>query len=174
MRPLLLAMLLAGLAATAQAGREFVAEVEDFRCLTDGVRAPGKSFFIFHEKRAALRRAVRKTKRAKLGKGYPVGTILQLFPFEAMVKRGGGFNPEGDGWEYFSLRIGADGATTILARGGAEVTGLTGTSCQGCHMQLAAEHDSVCEFVVGAAGLGLTGEQIAAFQANDPRCRADP
>jgi hypothetical protein len=169
-RPTILLAVLA-LAAIAHAGRrEFIAEVEDFKCLTDGVRAPGKTFFIFHEKRAALRKAVRKTKRGKLGKGYPVGTILQLFPFEAMAKRGGGFNPEGDGWEYFKLSIAQDGTTTIAARGGAEVTGITGGSCQTCHLQLAADHDSVCEFVIGAEGLGFTQEQIEAFQASDARC----
>jgi hypothetical protein len=169
-RAIVVALVLAGLAVPAFAKREFVAEVDDFKCLTDGARVPGKSFFIFHAKRAALKKAVRKTKRGKLGKGYPVGTILQLFPFEAMAKRGGGFNPEGDGWEYFKLSIADDGTTTIVARGGAEVTGITGGSCQTCHLQLAAEHDSVCEFVVGAEGLGLTAEQIAAFQASDRRC----
>lgn len=172
-RPLAALLVILGLAMPASGGgrREYVAEVDDFRCLTDGVRAPGKTFFIFHAKRAGLRKAVRKTKRAKLGKGYPVGTILQLFPFEAMVKRGGDFNPEGGGWEYFKLSIGADGTTAIVARGGAEVTGITGGSCQTCHLRLAAGHDSVCEFVVGAEGLGFTAEQIAAFQASDPRCK---
>ena len=161
-----------GLALAAPAhAREFVAEVGNFRCLTDGVRAPGKSFYIFHAKRGALARAVRKTERGKLGKGYPVGTILQLFPFEAMAKRGGRFNREGNGWEYFKLHVAADGTTEILARGKSEVTGLTGTSCQDCHQNTAADHDSVCEFVIGASGLGLTDEQIRAFQASDARCK---
>ena len=44
------------------------------------------------------------TNKGKLGKGYPVGTILQLFPFEAMAKRGGKFNKAGHGWEYFTLK----------------------------------------------------------------------
>lgn len=170
MRAIAMALVMIGLATAAHAKREFVAEVDDFKCLTTGTRAPDKTFFIFHEKRAALKKAVRKTKRGKLGKGYPVGTILQLFPFEAMAKRGGDFNPEGDGWEYFKLSISGDGITTIVQRGTSEVTGLTGGSCQGCHLQLAADHDSVCEFVVGAEGLGLTDEQIEFLQSNDPRC----
>jgi hypothetical protein len=29
----------------------------------------------------------------------------------------------------------------------------------------------VCEFVVGAEGLGFTEEQIARFQASDVRCK---
>lgn len=156
-------------AAPARAGREFVAEAGDFRCLTDGVRASGMSFYISHKHKAALKKAVAKTKRGKLGKkGYPVGTILQLLPFEAMVKRGGKFNPAGHGWEYFKINV-VDGQTQISARGGVEVANFIG-SCQGCHENLAAAHDAVCEFVIGASGLGLTAEQLAALQASDPRC----
>jgi hypothetical protein len=36
---------------------------------------------------------------------------------------------------------------------------------------LAAAHDAVCEFVIGAAGLGLTDDQVRALQASDPRCK---
>jgi len=117
-----------------------------------------------------VRKAFRKTKRGKLGKGYPVGTILQLFPFEAMAKRGGTFNPEGGGWEYVTLKPNADGSTEILKRGAAEVTGLTRNSCQACHLRLASEHDSVCEFVVGPEGLGLTDDLITGLQT-DVRCK---
>lgn len=44
----------------------------------------------------------------------------------AMAKRGGGFNPEGAGWEWFELRPDA----TIAMRGGAEM--MMGM-CNGCH-----------------------------------------
>ena len=159
------------LATPALAGREFVAEPDDFKCLTDGVRAAGMNFYISHHRRGALKKAVGKTKRGKLGKkGYPVGTVLQLLPFEAMVKRGGKFNPAGHGWEYFKISVTGAGQTEILARGGSEVANVIG-SCQSCHENLAAAHDAVCEFVVGAAGLGLTAEQLAAIQASDPRCK---
>ena len=169
MKTIVCAVLIAALATPALAKREFVATAEDFRCLTDGKQPPDKRFRIFG-KRAVVRKAMRKTKRAKLGKGYPVGTILQLFPFEAMAKRGGSFNPEGGGWEYFTLKPNPDGTTEILKRGGAEVTGLTRQSCQECHLRLAADHDSVCEFVIGPEGLGLTDDLITAFQ-NDVRCK---
>jgi hypothetical protein len=169
MKVLLATLLIAALAAPALAKREFVATAEDFRCLTEGKQPPGKRFFIFGRRKATVRKALRKTKTGKLGKGYPVGTILQLFPFEAMAKRGGGFNPEGGGWEYFTLKPNADGTTEILKRGGAEVTGLTRSSCQTCHLQLAAEHDSVCEFVVGPEGIGLTDDLVRGLQT-DPRC----
>ena len=132
-------VLLGGIAVEA---REFAAEVDDFQCLTSGSKPAGKHFYISHLKQRKLRKALRKTETGKLGKGYPAGTILQLFPFEAMAKRGG-----------------------------AEIIGITGSSCQNCHLRFAADHDSVCEFVVGAEGLGFTEEQIAAFQASDPRCK---
>ena len=170
MKGLLVAFVLAALAAPALARREFVATPEDFRCLTEGKQPPGKRFFIFSRKKATVRKALRKTKTGKLGKGYPVGTILQLFPFEAMAKRGGDFNPEGGGWEYFTLKPNPDGTTEILKRGAAEVTGLTRTSCQACHVSVAAQHDSVCEFVIGPEGLGLTDELVTRLQT-DVRCQ---
>jgi hypothetical protein len=152
------------------AGRDFVATPQDFRCITDGKPVPGKHFFISHGNRRLLRKAVRISKRGKAGLHYPVGTVLQLLPFEAMAKRAKGFNPEGDDWEFFQIAPSAAGST-IVSRGKAEVANVIG-SCQGCHMNLAAQHDAVCEFTVGANGLGLTDEQIAAIQAADPRCAA--
>jgi hypothetical protein len=38
------------------------------------------------------------------------------------------------------------------------------------HQMLAKDHDSICEFVIGAEGLGFTDEQLAQLQAGDPRC----
>jgi hypothetical protein len=169
--PRCLALVMVLLVAAAAYAREFVAEADDFQCLTAGTKAPGKHFYISNLKKRKLKKALRKTETGKVGKGYPVGTILQLFPFEAMVKRGGKFNREGHGWEYFQLKITPDGQTEISKRGTAEVIGLTGTSCQNCHEQLAADHDAICEFVIGAEGLGLTEEMITALQAGDVRCR---
>ena len=169
MKVVLTALVLAALATPALAKREFVATAEDFRCLTEGKQAPGKRFRIFGKK-AVVRKALRKTKTGKLGKkGYPVGTILQLFPFEAMVKRGGGFNPEGGGWEYFELKPLPDGTTEILDRGDARVGNLAG-SCQGCHLKVAAERDSVCEFVQGPEGIGLP-EELVEVLLRDVRCK---
>jgi hypothetical protein len=159
--------LIAALAVPAIAN-EFVAQPKDFRCLTDGAQPEGKRFRIFGKKRI-VKKALRKTNTGKLGKGYPVGTILQLFPFEAMAKRGGKFNKAGHGWEYFTLKPNADGTTEILKRGAAEVTGLTRSSCQECHERLAADRDAVCEFTVGPEGLGLTDDLIHALQT-DARC----
>src|SRR5262249_724792 len=151
----------------------FIATADDFQCLLDGTKVPGKHFFVFHRKKAALKKALHKIETGKLGrKGLPVGTIVQLVPFEALVKRGGKFNRDGHGWEYFSLNPKTDGTTEILKRGGAEVLGaFTHTSCQNCHERLAAQHDAICEFVQGTEGIGLTDDLLAVLQNSDPRCR---
>jgi hypothetical protein len=172
MKRLAIVLVLLGLAAPAPA-RQFVATADDFQCLLDGTQAPGKHFFVFHRKKAALRKALHKIETAKFGKkGLPVGTILQLVPFEAMVKRGGKFNREGNGWEFFSLHDNADGTTTIVSRGMADVlSAFTHTSCQDCHQRLAADHESICEYVQGTAGIGLTDDLLAIIQNGDPRCK---
>ncbi|HUE29846.1 MAG TPA: hypothetical protein VMR79_03175 [Verrucomicrobiae bacterium] len=160
-------MLALGLSGVAAA--EFVAREKDFRCLLDGQAVPGKHFFVFHRRHGKLRKALRIAELDLPDKRYPVGTILQLFPFEAMVKRGGGFNPEGDGWEFFRLSVTPAG-TRILARGGAEVRNFAG-SCQGCHAA-GRSYDFVCEGHA-VASLGLSEDAIRALQ-HDPRCPPTP
>src|SRR5262245_51434158 len=159
--------LIAALAVPAIA-KEFVAQPENFRCLTDGAQPEGKLFFIFGKKRI-VKKALRKTNTGKLGRGYPVGTILQLFPFEAMAKRGGKFNKAGHGWEYFKRKPNADGTTEILARGTAEVTNFLGDACQTCHERTAPDRDAVCEFVVGVEGLGISDDLFHSLR-KDARC----
>jgi hypothetical protein len=170
MRAALIAVLVLLLAAPGSLAGEFVANESHFQCLLDGVKPEGRDFYVFHRNRRRLRKAVRVARRGQPGKDYPVGTILQLFPFEAMVKRGKRYNPEGNGWEFFQLVPRADGTTTIASRGAGEVQNVIG-SCQGCHKNVAADFDLVCETAVGRGGLGLSPEQVAALQAGDPRCR---
>jgi hypothetical protein len=168
---LAIALVVLGLVAPAPA-RQFVAKPETFQCLLDGTKASGKHFYVFHRNKTALRRALHKIETGKMGKGLPVGTVLQLVPFEAMVKRGGQFNREGHGWEYFSLNPKADGTTEIVLRGQTEVlSAFTHTSCQNCHENLAAHRDAICEFVQGPAGIGLTDDLLAVIQNGDPRCK---
>jgi hypothetical protein len=147
------------------------AKAEDFQCILNGVKAEGKNFYIFHRNKKRLRRAVRMTSTGKIPKaGYPVGTIIQLFPQEAMIKRRRRFNRDGHGWEFVQLKVTQDGQTEVMASGRGEVANALG-SCQGCHVQLAPDHDLVCEFVVGTSGLLLTDEQVQRIQAADPRCK---
>src|SRR5712691_1522178 len=168
MRGFLLAGLLGALVATAAPAKEFVAQESDFRCLLDGKRVKGHNFVLFNRNRGLLRKAIHLARKGKPGKQYPVGTIVQLIPYEAMVKRGGGFNPDGDDWEFFQLAVTPSG-TQIVDRGGAKVANPLG-SCQGCHSSVAPNFDLICEFVIGSSGLGLTDDQVRSLQAADPRC----
>jgi len=167
MRGAVIAGLVLALAAPLPAAAEFVAREKSFKCLFDGRHVEGRKFFIFNRNRKRLHNALRVAQRNEPGKRYPVGTILQLLPFEAMVKRGGGFNPAGDGWEFFRLAV-TPQATRIVQRGGAEVANVAG-SCQGCH-GVAAGFDFVCEGH-GAQALPLSDDTIRALQASDPRCK---
>jgi hypothetical protein len=147
------------------------AKAKDFQCILNGVKVEGKNFYIFHRNKRKLARAVRITKTGRIPKaGYPVGTILQLFPFEAMIKRPRRYNRDGHGWEFVRLNVTSDGVTEVLESGKGEVANRFG-SCQGCHQRLAPDHDLVCEFTIGTSGLGLTDAQVQAIQAVDPRCK---
>jgi hypothetical protein len=109
-----------------------------------------------------LKKAVAVAERNRPGEQYPVGTIIQLLPGEAMAKRNEGWNPAGNDWEWFRLGVDERGKSTIISRGREEVKNhLTGQ---------AAQFDLVCE---GHSSLPIlfTPEQVRAFQKNDPRCK---
>jgi hypothetical protein len=103
---------------------------------------------------------------------YPVGTVIQLIPQEAMVKRAEGFSPETNDWEFFTLDATSAG-TTIVSRGGAEVVNrFSGTSCSGCHSAAEPQFDMVCEDTHGCAPLGVPDDVITTIQQSDPRPRS--
>ena len=105
------------------------------------------------------------------GGTYPVGTIIQLIPGEAMVKRRAGFDPRTNDWEFFALDPSAAG-TSIIQRGGAEVVNtFNGTSCSECHRKAEARFDLVCEKAHGCDPLGIPDSVFLALQARDPRPR---
>jgi hypothetical protein len=108
--------------------------------------------------------------RSSTGGRYPVGTILQLVPQEAMVKRAPGFSPSTNDWEFFSLDVSAKG-TRILSRGGAEVLNRFGGSCASCHEAAASRFDFVCGTDHGCAPLPIGPDVFAALQKSDPRPR---
>jgi hypothetical protein len=106
------------------------------------------------------------------GGTYPVGTVIQLIPQEAMVKRAPGFDPGSNDWEFFTLDVTAAG-TTIVTRGGSEVINrFSGTSCAGCHSAAEPQFDFVCEDDHGCAALPVGDDVITAIQNADPRPRS--
>jgi mono/diheme cytochrome c family protein len=108
--------------------------------------------------------------RSATGGTYPVGTIIQLVPQEAMVKRAPGFSPATKDWEFFALDVSAKG-TTIHTRGGAEVVNRFGGSCASCHSAAQPQFDLVCGTTHGCAPLPIGPDVIAAIQQADPRPR---
>ena len=163
----LVLLCLALVALPAHAG--FKAHARDFKCLLKGTKPAGKNFYVFHRSKRKLARAVAIAESGAPGQEYPVGTILQLLPFEAMVKRGGRFNPEGHGWEFFKLGVNERNRSKINARGMGEVRNFIG-SCQGCHMTgQAPQFDLVCEGH-GALQLPIDAAVIQENQNSDVRC----
>jgi hypothetical protein len=102
------------------------------------------------------------------GGTYPVGTVIQLVPQEAMVKRRAGFDARSDDWEFFSLDVSATG-TKILTRGGAEVVNRFGGSCSSCHSAADPKFDFICEHDHGCQPLPISDDVIRGIQLADPR-----
>jgi hypothetical protein len=116
-----------------------------------------------------LKEAIRTFTDSMPDKEYPTGTILQLIPTEAMVKHDRAAFPRTNGWEFFALKVSADG-TTIQDRGDKVVNTSLKKECLECHLP-AAKFDFVCEKGHGCAPIPVTDQQIAAIQAADPRCK---
>lgn len=114
-----------------------------------------------------------KVANSPTGGVYPVGSLIQLVPGEAMVKREPGFNPATKDWEYFELDVAPAGAS-IHVRGATEVVNRFGGSCQTCHAQAKAEFDMICESTHGCAPIPITPIMAKAIQNTDPRCEAIP
>lgn len=99
---------------------------------------------------------------------YPPGTLIQLVPQEAMVKRELGFSPVTGDWEFFFLNTSSAG-TTIAQRGKDEAQNAFGANCFDCHV-LAADNDFVCETDHGCDPLQIDDAFIEMLQLNDVRC----
>lgn len=101
---------------------------------------------------------------------YPVGTVIQLIPNEAMVKRAEGWSADTNDWEFFSLSTSAAG-TEILDRGTTTVVNQFGGNCFSCHAQAEPQWDLVCEQDHGCDPIPVSKKTIEMLQQNDPRCR---
>jgi len=151
---------------TTEPVEDFVAEAEDFVNLAS--MTPVRGFFIANHL-GHLEEAV-AIAEANEGGTYPVGTIIQLIPTEAMVKRREGFNPATNDWEFFFLTVTTDGAE-ILDRGTDQVVNGFGLDCASCHQQAEPRFDMVCETDHGCDPLPIGRDIIDAVQAPDPRPR---
>ena len=142
-------------------------QASDFRNLRD--MTPVRGFFI--DNRLGHLDEALEIARANRGGKYPVGTIIQLVPQEAMVKRARDFSPGTGDWEFFFLTTDATG-TTIAARGTTEVVNRFGGNCFSCHTLAEDKFDLVCEQDHGCDPLPIGDDVIRGIQATDPRPRA--
>jgi len=155
----------AGTAADKPARSGANIDARSFRCITS--MTPVRQFYV-DNLRGNLSGTLAAA-NAATGAVYPPGSVIQLIPGEAMVKRDTGFNPVTHDWEFFELDVSKDG-TQIRKRGFADVVNRFGGNCFGCHVAARPEWDLVCESDHGCAPIPVTRAMIGALQRTDPRC----
>jgi len=139
---------------------------QTFDCILDWPKV--RNTRIKHADPEKLKEATAIFRDSVPNKEYPVGTILQLLPFEAMVKHPREKFPKTNGWEFFALDL-SKSATKIRDRGDNVVNLSQGVTCLSCH-EPAARFDFVCEKGHGCAPIPLDDQKIAELQSADPRC----
>ena len=151
------------------AGSDVHVDAKSFQCIT---KMTSVRHFYVDNLRGDLAATVAAA-NARTGAVYPPGSVIQLIPGEAMVKRAKGFNPATRDWEFFELDVSKDG-TQIRRRGFVDVVNRFGGNCFGCHVAARPEWDLVCEADHGCAPIPLTRDMSGALQRTDPRCQNPP
>lgn len=146
---------------------DYAATAADFECIKNW---PKVRAFRITNKRDKLDEALALAKNPVKGQQYPVGTIIQLFPGEAMIKRKAGFDPDNNDWEYFELDVSRSG-TSIRVRGTTDAVNRFGGQCLSCHAD-AKDFDFICEDNHGCVDLPpiVNDDFINNLQNTDPRC----
>jgi hypothetical protein len=144
---------------------DFDASAADFDCILNGTKV--RNFYVKNKlgNEAASLAVADDTS----GGTYPVGSLIQLIPTEAMIKRKVGFSPQSNDWEFFSLSVSASG-TQILQRGTTAVVNAFNGNCFSCHDQAMPAYDFICEETHGCPPLPFTAAQFTAIRQADPRC----
>jgi len=151
-------------AKTPKRAEDLVMQASDFTNLHDMTKVRG---FYVDNRLGHLGQALAVANSPE-GGTYPVGTILQLVPQEAMVKRRKGFDPATRDWEFFFLTTDATG-TRIVTRGTDDVVNRFGGNCASCHAAAQRRFDMVCEHDHGCAPLPVGDDVIHSIQEADPR-----
>jgi hypothetical protein len=139
---------------------------QTFGCILDWPKV--RNTYLKNADPGKLKEAIRIFRDSVPGAEYPVGTVLQLVPFEAMVKHLREKFPKTNGWEFFSLNVSQEG-TKIRDRGINVVNLSQGVTCLSCH-QAASKFDFVCEKKHGCAPIPFDDQKIAELQSGDARC----
>lgn len=153
---------------TVDAQADITVTEHSFDCIRNGTKV--RNTYIKNADPKLLAEAVRIFRDRVPNVEYPVGTLLQLIPTEAMVKHTRTRLPATHGWEFFALELSAQG-TKIKARGDS-VKNFVGVPCFSCH-QAGARFDFVCEKNHGCAPIPVDDKMIAERQQADPRCSGD-
>jgi hypothetical protein len=143
---------------------EVEVDAQTFRNLSE--MTPVRGFFV--DNLVGDLEATLAVAESETGGVYPVGSLVQLIPTEAMVKREAGFSPATNDWEFFELNVSPDG-TEINTRGGIDVVNRFGGSCATCHAQAQAAWDFICEQDHGCEPLPLDRAFFEGLQQSDPR-----
>jgi len=157
------------LSANHESSADDQIEAKSFRCIT---KMTAVRHFYVDNLRGDLKATVAAA-NSPTGAVYPPGSVIQLVPGEAMVKRDKGFNAATHDWEFFELDVSKDG-TVIRKRGFVDVVNRFGGNCFGCHIAARPEWDLVCETDHGCAPIPLTRAMSGALQRTDPRCDNPP
>jgi hypothetical protein len=144
-------------------------DAKSFRCITK--MTPVRQFYV--DNLQGNLEATLAAANSTTGAVYPAGSLIQLIPSEAMVKRDKGFDAATHDWEFFDLDVSKDG-TQIRSRGTVDVVNRFGGNCFGCHAPAAAQWDLVCEASHGCTPIPVTRAMIGALQRTDPRCDNPP
>src|SRR5438309_3955641 len=142
-----------------------IIDATSFRCVTS--MTPVRQFYV-DNLRGDLAATVAAA-NSPTGAVYPPGSVIQLIPGEAMVKRDKGFNAVTHDWEFFELDVSKTG-TQIRKRGFADVVNRFGGNGFACHIAARPEWDLVCENDHGCTPLPVTWLMVRAPQRTDPRC----
>jgi hypothetical protein len=138
-------------------------DADSFSCITK--MTPVRQFYVGNL-RGNLDATLAAANSAN-GAIYPPGSVVQLIPTEAMVKRDSGFDAATRDWEFFSLDVSKNG-TRIQKRGTTDVVNQFGGNCFQCHVRAAPQFNLVCETNHGCAPLPVTPAMIRALQRTDP------
>lgn len=162
------AVLLMATAPAYPAEKSIAIDGSSFRCIRQ--MTPVRHFYV--DNLLGQIDATLAAANSTTGAVYPVGSVVQLVPTEAMVKREKGFNPATGDWEFFDLDVSATG-TKVLTRGFAEVNNRFGKNCFACHVPAREPWDFICETGHGCEPIPIDHAMTGALQRSDPRCGAE-
>src|ERR1700757_3238812 len=90
---------------SAPSGNAIDIDAKSFRCITK--MTPVRQFYV--DNLQGNLDATLAAANSPAGAVYPAGSLIQLIPTEAMVKRDKGFSAATHDWEFFALDVSKDG-----------------------------------------------------------------